>query len=264
MVLPIIFLIDLDGTIHGDCVSQVQEYTLLAKLGARTTNKKFIKGDYKNGLLRPYFSSFMKTIDINRRYTNIETFVYTASEKKWAQHVVPVIEDVVNARFNRPIFHRDYCDMQKDKHKSILTTKKHIFKSLKNKYDLTSMNDLNNRIYLIDNNDTLIEKDFLLKCPTYDYIVQVDLLRQLSPEQKMLHHELIVKKIMGDKIQSKSVFHMMKIVYKYVFQWYKHASESNEKYRKDDFWKKLSILVHTANDQVHLLRKMKTFCATLV
>lgn len=261
MVLPIIFLIDLDGTIHGDCASQVQEYTLLEKLGSRTTNKKFIERDYKNGLLRPYFASFMKTIEINRRHTNIETFIYTASEKKWAQYVVPVIENVVKARFNRPIFHRDYCDMEKEQHKSILTTKKHIFKSLKYKYDLTSINDLTNRIYLIDNNNTLEESDFLLKCPTYDHIVQVDLLRQISFDDKVLHHELIVKKILGDNIQSKSVFHMMKIIYKYVLHMYKQASESNQEYKNDDFWKNISILIHTVKDQVPLLRKMKSLCA---
>ena len=95
MTDPYIFILDLDGTIIGDCTYQVILYNIeqICK-----KNKIKSKGDnvllncYRpnSKLIRPFFKYFIACV--KKVYPNSLFYVYTASEKAWAYKEVAMIE----------------------------------------------------------------------------------------------------------------------------------------------------------------------------
>tara|TARA_B100000405_G_scaffold62921_1_gene42999 strand:+ start:3389 stop:4171 length:783 start_codon:yes stop_codon:yes gene_type:complete len=236
MAPPLVLLIDLDGTVQGDISPQVEEHILLNKLSI-SQNKKSLSNDYTKGLLRPYFTNFVNLIK-KEHAGRIEMFVYTASEKQWAYHIVPIIESITQVKFNRPIFTRNECDMDKEAHKSLVAVKPKIMRSLRKKYSgLTHSSSLDNMIYLIDNNHVLQESKFLLKCPTYGYAVNVDILRNISPELRKKYHAEISSHC-GLPI-GRNMWEMYKNVYLKLYNNYSIIAKTNIRYSKDNYWKKV-------------------------
>jgi hypothetical protein len=236
-VVPYVLLLDLDGTIQGDISPQIQETNLLKALNLKQ-NSKFLKSDYTRGLLRPYFKDFIT--EIFKSHANVELFVYTASEKKWAHQIVGVIESIIGRRFNRPIFTREDCKMTIEQHKSLAHVKPKILKSLRKKYDsVYSEEMLTGKMYLIDNNHVLKEKEYLLKCPTYNHAVLVDVLRNINMDKRIQHHKQISKFCSLDI--SNNLWEMYKNVYLNLYEKSKQCRERNHKL-KDAYWKKVTLL----------------------
>jgi len=127
--VPYIFILDLDGTIIGDCSYQCDVYniqeiirkTLVVKkkdmnkleLGAISRHKtlcdKSLNECYNScsKLVRPFFGIFISKM--RKMFPNSHFFVYTASEKTWALKEINIIEKQNKIKFNRPIFTRDNC-----------------------------------------------------------------------------------------------------------------------------------------------------------
>lgn len=81
------FILDLDGTIIGDCIYQCELYKIgliLGKLGIKIKTSEILEEYYteKSKLIRPNFTYFYNTMKEN--YSSCEFYIYTASEKKWA------------------------------------------------------------------------------------------------------------------------------------------------------------------------------------
>ena len=121
--LPLVVLLDLDGTLVGKVGSILCEYEIgrwlasLGKEGARraTSSGRAAAGVSKAlrdsivrrmcwGIIRPHVHEFCRSLP-----PGVELFVYTASDDGWANFVVPCVEAALNVKFNRPIFARSSC-----------------------------------------------------------------------------------------------------------------------------------------------------------
>ena len=122
---PFVFILDLDGTIIGDCSYQCDLYNIQdifrrnIKLSPKFTKSKtecdkILNSSYSTEslLIRPYFVKFYETI--KKLYPNSFIYVFTASEKTWAHKEIAIIEKQNNIKFNRPIFTRNNCIIDKN------------------------------------------------------------------------------------------------------------------------------------------------------
>lgn len=170
---PLIFILDLDGTVIGDISQQVMLFDMLEeiKLSKKQLDLEEFKYKLSNGLIRPYLINFIN--DIKAHYINVEFFIYTASKKEWAEHLVKHIESTLNIKFNRPIFTRNDClYINNEFKKSISKIKNRIFNTLKKKPELhlLDLKDLKDRIIMIDNSKVFLEHDYnIVYCPTYSF-----------------------------------------------------------------------------------------------
>jgi hypothetical protein len=170
---PLVIVLDMDGTIIGDIRPQLQLVELHKSLKAQdkkvnVLNIKDFQSRLRSGIVRPYFSKFVKKL--KEHNTNVEFFVYTASEKKWAHFLVPQIEKAAGVKFNRPIFTRDDCTS--DYKKTVSNIMGGIFKSLKKRYGVLKKKDMEDRIVIVDNTSEVFDQNnqrFLIHCPTYDF-----------------------------------------------------------------------------------------------
>jgi hypothetical protein len=106
---PYIFLLDLDGTIIGDCSYQCDIYNIQEiirknivlkngniQLGNlvkyKTLCDKMLDNCYnlQSKLLRPHFTTFMT--EMKKVFPNSFFFIYTASDKTWAHKEISIIE----------------------------------------------------------------------------------------------------------------------------------------------------------------------------
>lgn len=247
----IYFILDLDGTIIGDCAYQVimHELECLAKM-----NK--IKSKFNNALLdhyhpqskliRPFFRYFIFVM--KKHYPNCKFFVYTASEKSWAHKEIAFIEKTHRFKFNRPIFTRDDCilDSHGQYKKSVKKVLPKILKSSKKL--ITSP-----KIVVIDNNATFIDyaASFLL-CPTYDFLKFCDLSAMIDSNMTRVH---AIKERVSTHIASKKICkyihtnhdeETIESRHKWLYKKYKRLNSYNKPYKNDDFWKRLanSIITH--------------------
>lgn len=186
---PIVFIFDLDHTIIGDISFNGIEWMILKDINnelSKSNMKQINLTNYKNNLrknldstlLRPYFKQFINYI---QKYENIEIFIYTASEKDWISILLPELENIIQFKFNRPIFTRDYIKIFKQikknsnnntyeeyfYKKSINHIKPILFDVLKTRYNIQDALDIN-KIFFVDNtDDILLEKEYLIKCNPY-------------------------------------------------------------------------------------------------
>ena len=128
-LLPLVMLLDMDGTLVGKVGSVLCEYDLHRTLGAAaapasaaasarpktasvaspTVHKGLrdaIVARLRYGIIRPHVLEFCRGATA---IPGVELYVYTASEAWWAAFFVPCIEAALGVRFNRPIFSRDHC-----------------------------------------------------------------------------------------------------------------------------------------------------------
>ena len=153
---PLIIVLDMDGTIIGDIRPQLQLVELHKSLKSQdkrvnVLNVKDFQSRLRSGIVRPHLSKFIKKL---KEYNNnIEFFIYTASEKKWAHFLVPHIEKAVGVKFNRPIFTRDDCTP--DYKKTVSNIIGGILKSLKKKYGVLLYRQIIMRDSILENHSVL-------------------------------------------------------------------------------------------------------------
>jgi len=243
---PVIFLLDLDGTLQGDVSPQLKEFELVHNVNSqiRCKNKirystKLLFNDMKNGLIRPYVKEALH--EIKSKHKNVEFFIYTASSDEWAKFLLPKIiafgslENIIN----KPFFTRSHC--LPDGRKSISKLKPLIIKSLlgHNKYKNASFK----HIYLVDNNFVLNipEIDRLLHCPTYNYKSLNCPLRNIDEDNLNKYHNFI--SIFLFDMNTIHRLHLMKVYYDRAFKEYVDTEMSNEKYKSDQYWNKFSNIL---------------------
>ncbi len=188
----------MDGTFIGDTTLELCRYEL-----CRSLNMKYVHTDIdyriKNGLSRPYFESFIKTMKL--KYPFSEFYIYTAAEGSWASLMIKNVEQALDIKFNRPIFHRKYCIKHENElKKSLSRVIPIIFKGLKKSYpSLIDKNDLHKNTVLIDNNYivTSIDSERLIKCPTYSYLHVYDPLSGIAISKLEKHFEKVFKILSG-------------------------------------------------------------------
>ena len=246
-IVPFIFVLDLDGTIIGDCSYQILIHNIdnILKQNNQKICNKYILASYydmKSKLIRPYFLYFINNM---KKYNpKSQFYVYTASDTEWANREISFIEKGCNIKLNRPLFTRKDCiidsnGMYKKSIKKILPAIKKNNKGINIDFQ---------NILVIDNNKVFIDhlSNFIL-CPSYDQIMFYDLWKKIKVEN--LHIEEI-KYFVKELIDSNKIcqFHendqnddnINEIIHKWFFKKYKKINKHNRKFAKDMFWKKLT------------------------
>jgi len=184
---PLVLFIDIDGTLVGDVTPQVCEWEIIetvdkSKLSSFRCNLIDI---LIHGLLRPNIADFLT--GVKRIIPDIEFFVFTASDMRWANFLVPCIEKAIDIKFNRPIFTRNHCI---DQRKSLDCVLPHVLRRLKKQHPKISMKSMRERIALVDNNDVLVpcESHRCIKVPTYGFAYYTDILSKLAPRTIEKNH----------------------------------------------------------------------------
>jgi hypothetical protein len=253
---PLVIIIDLDGTIIGDISPQIMTFELFKSL--KSSGYKFsydmsdLRTKLKSGLVRPYFDSFIKTLSSS---LPVEFFVYTASEKNWAEIVIKNIESSYDFKFNRPIFARQYClysEKDREYKKSISLIRPNIIKFLKKKYGVSfTKQDLEKNTLIVDNNNVYHQNDqkHLLLCPTYNYRVPENLVSMIKPDTYRKYHQLInssLKKYIP--LSSSSDYNIFqKEFYMYYISFLDNQLRNNGRYIQDKFWLQLRDIIVTQN-----------------
>ena len=271
---PYVFILDLDGTIIGDCSYQCDVYNIQEIIrGALVTNKqqmnkmqlgaitrqkticdKSLNECYKacSKLIRPFFGVFINKM--KKQYPNSYFFVYTASEKSWAVKEIGIIEKQNNMKFNRPLFTRDDCiiDSSGNIKKSVAKIMPAILKSIR----APKTFDIKNNLLIIDNNPTFIDyKDNLLICPTYNYLQFQNLWDNIPHDyQKIAELKSFVSKL----ISSKKIYarhhnanaQMLERIHRWLYRKYKRVNKYNATFENDTFWKDIASAIEQHNIKV--------------
>lgn len=248
---PLIFILDLDGTIIGDCTYQVILYNIeeiCRKYKIKSTSSDNILLDcYRpdSKLMRPFFKYFITYI--LKHYPNSLFYIYTASEKAWAQKEISLIEKTHNFKFNRPIFTREDCikDSYGQYRKSVKKILPKIIRGNK-KYNIQT-----NKILVVDNNATFIDyaSNFLL-CPSYNYVLFCDVWDKIKKEYlKIMEIYQIIKNLIANnkackycKTNSERIIDTKALEnkHKWLYKKHKKINRDNKKYVGDIFWKNLA------------------------
>jgi hypothetical protein len=186
---PRVLLLDLDGTIVGRVSAIVAEHEALslALAGGSAAATRMMRASVvdrlKYGTVRPHFDTFCR--HATAAGSNVELFLYTASDDRWAAFLVPCLEAAVGVKFNRPIFARKHCVAAGGElRKSIARVLPTVFTRLKKKYGLPNAACLRQRIALIDNTPSVALTDLdatrIVRCPTYDYSYVYDVLGRVD------------------------------------------------------------------------------------
>lgn len=189
---PLFIVIDIDGTLIGDVTPQVCEWELVQKYD-KGKLKQFKKGfcdQLKSGLLRPGFTNFIDQIKV--QHPNSAFFIYTSSEGKWANFLVPCIEQVTGVRFMRPLFTRTHCLKLNDEYKKSLSKiAPKIHERVGNQITLA---DLLSHTFLIDNSNVILkqEEKSIVLCPTYSFVSLRDVTRHFDMETLGRHYTEMV------------------------------------------------------------------------
>jgi len=244
------FILDLDGTIIGDCIYQCELYKIgliLGKLGIKIKTPEILEEYYteKSKLIRPNFTYFYNTMKEN--YSSCEFYIYTASEKKWAELEIKLIEKTLGIKFNRPILTRNECipvetGTKIEYKKSINAIKKKIkFKD----------NDETNKIFIIDDNDVYLDnKEHLLNCCIYNYKLFCNYwdyipIKKIKRKICLAYLQTLINQGRLNPIQKQTQIQMKTQMeyYKWLYNKIKELNKINKKYKKDNFWLKLTKII---------------------
>lgn len=201
--IPLVCVLDIDGTLVGDVRYDVAEWDLLQRIGAapaqRAFRSEFIKR-LEQGLLRPHLSDFivyMKSLPIG-----CEFFIYTASDDDWAKFIVPCIETAARVKFERPVFSRQHCIPVRARrsndvmlYKSLDKISPVICNKLRPRYPRVSPKAVKQGIFLVDNNEVLVpgERHRCIQCPTYNFLPVRNILTLLTHQQVAAHVNTITR-----------------------------------------------------------------------
>ena len=247
-MIPFIFIMDLDGTIIGDCSYQVMIHNtdeLLKSNNHKIQNKDILSKCYEKDskLIRPYFAYFVNKM---RSYNpECQFYIYTASEASWANREIVMIEKGNNIKLNRPIFSRSDCiidsnGMYKKSVKKILPAIQKNNKKIK----ITSKS-----ILVIDNNKVFTDylTNFIL-CPSYDHILFCDLWKKFKIDHLSCQ---FIKQYINELIETNKMCKYNdcldirdevanELKYKWFFKKQRKINKNNKKFSKDMFWKQLA------------------------
>lgn len=256
-MLPYIVVLDWDGTIAGKVDYQCYRHTL--KQCYKQYNIKYKKTNeiplafYPNSnLIRKGLVSFIK--DLQKHYNNnIYFFIYTASEKVWANTEIKWVEETHGISFQRPIFTRDDCiNYSGFCKKSIDKIFPRMIRSIK--VPLTKeqkMEVLNKRLLIIDNNQVYVDmQEKVLLCPDYDFMVFENISEDVNdytfnvPYINELITLLIKQGLMCPlfPVQNDINYTTYKR-YSWLVSKCKEITESNKQYINDSFFKNLKKLI---------------------
>lgn len=271
---PYIFVLDLDGTIIGNCTYQCDIYNIqeLIKSSKKTHLNKYkilcdkcLNDSYneKSLLIRPHFFYFIQSM--KKLYPHSYFYVYTASEKKWANKEIAIIEKNNNFKFDRPLFTRDNCIIENDGNikKSIAK----ILPIIKKHVKFSPTYDIKKHLLIIDNNPTFIDyQDNLLICPTYNYIKFNNLNEIVPYEDNSNIINSYVNKLTKEQRICKNYNNQecMEKIYKWLYKKCKKINRYNSKYLNDNFWKNLVVLIknysikHYTSKNVDIIQKSIT------
>jgi hypothetical protein len=246
MVTPLVVMLDLDGTIIGDIRPQITTYDISNQIKSHGAKLKYTFSDYKmklnGGIIRPSFSEFINRLKKDVPF--IEFFIYTASEKKWASHIISHIEKACSIKINRPLFTRKDCIVKGDNLlKSLAKVKPQVLRVLKKKYGIM---DLTNKILIIDNSPVFIEQDtpYHILCKTYNFVYPENLGAIISHEEYCKHQHIIDRILsshlgVGPGGGSANYFDFQKRFYDVYCTTLKDVIDTNKDYEKDTFFKDL-------------------------
>lgn len=255
---PLVVLLDLDGTIIGDITPQIISFELTKSLkasGAKSSpDTSDLKYKLKSGIVRPFFDTFIKSLTSS--HVPFEFFIYTASEKTWADYVIKSIENTYGIKFNRPIFSRQYCIFDpKDREykKSIGLIRPTLLKALKKKYSVSfTKHDLVQNILIIDNNNVYHSSDQgrLLLCPTYNYRVPENIMAFIKQDTYKTHYQIIhqvLKKYIPFLTLTTDYFTFQKEFYTYYISFIDNQMKTNNKHIQDKYWLYLRDVIVSSN-----------------
>ena len=245
---PICVFFDIDGTLIGDIGPQVWEWEFLTQYepGKIQQFKKNLCAHLQNGLLRPGLANFIDYLR-SRHPDNLELYIYTASDVKWAQFLVPCIEGITGIKFNRPLFTRQNCTVSHGAYrKSLVSTLPTVLKKLKQKHG-PDVELLLSNCTIIDNNNVVKEDSRLVLCPTYNYIDVYDVLRLLSEDTLRTNYNEIKIRLtthgIFPDVGSEVSFSVFKSLYYTALGKYIKDNLKDTIGQKDQFWNKLGSLV---------------------
>ena len=253
MNAPFIFILDIDGTLIGDISPQVMLYEMVqemkttSKKTAMTFDVKDLTYKLENGILRPYFKEFVELMV--SQFTDVELFIYTASQKKWALFLIKHIEKTFNVKFNRPIFTRDDCVLENNTYvKSIENIKPRILSSLKRSYPKLTMDKLNNRMIMIDNSQVFRKNELwkVIICPTYDFKYPENILSKIKPEVFCANHVSICSAVIKYMNQIPFTSKFLKFE-RHFYKTYLQDLFKLKKVNNDTFWIQLGDIIVKKN-----------------
>lgn len=275
--LPFIVILDWDNTIVGKVEYQSQKYSLeqhYKKFGLKVKkNSKVPKAFNKDSkLVRPYFLNFITELT-DYFQGNIYFFIYTASERKWANTEISWLEKSHGIKFQRPIFTRDDCIV--DKSGSYRKSISNIFPRMLRSMGLTKISKeqktelLHQRLLIIDNNAVFNDmKEHLLICPDYNFMVFENLLEDipLSYLQNPNIRQHILSLINMGLIcpffgKNDDINQQMYKKYEWLAIKCKHISENNTYSIKDIFFKYLTGLIVKNNLKIftpNVIKQLQT------
>lgn len=189
---PLVFIIDIDGTLIGNVSPQLCVYDLKQNghVPLRYSYRELF-ARFDAGLLRPYFDTFYKAT--KRRLPNAEFYLYTACEDRWGLFIAGALEKHLGIRFNRPIFTRKSCFSSGGNiTKSISSVLPAIKRGLARRYGKNL--DLASRVMVIDNSCVFPPEDkaMHLVCPSYNLSVPENI-PAIVDEQAFSQHRAAVE-----------------------------------------------------------------------
>lgn len=232
-----VFIIDLDGTIIGDCIYQAEIYKIsliLNKLKIKLKINDILEDCYKEKtrLIRPYFKLFIEKM--KEYYPTSYFYIYTASEKKWAEKEIMIIEKILNIKFERPIFTRKDCQIIiKDDKVNIKKSIENIKKRIKIK---------NSEILIIDDNDVYMDNnERLIKCNIYNYKYFCNYwdyipINKISNKIVLNYLQSLIKNNRLNPIIDKKTMKEQKRYYDWLSEKCDEINRTNKKYKNDKFW----------------------------
>jgi hypothetical protein len=262
---PFVFLLDLDGTMQGNVIPQLNQYSIEVYLNSLTRIENKIKynstdlySDMEHGLIRPHLRDSI--LSMKKKHPNIEFFIYTASDDNWAEFIIPKVVTYLFGNnsniINKPYFTRKHC--HPSGMKLICNVRTHIEKSLKNKYKKPVMNN----IFLVDNNVVLgtSEIKHLIHCSTYNYTQEIDVLRNIKSKIIKTHVKEISEVILNKAIPDLKKF--MFLYNKKMDEEIVMSDKLNEMYLTDEYWLEFSKIVvsHSLKTQQNvslMVRKLR-------
>jgi hypothetical protein len=264
-LLPYVFVIDLDGTIVGRVDFQSQQFVLyntLKQSGFKPVRQNKIPAAfYPNAkLVRPGLRQFMGAL--HEHYNGkAYFFVYTGSEKTWANQEISWIEKTHGIKFMRPIFTRDDCTVDNggNVRKSLTKIWPRVTRALPAMTPKERTFVFEHQTIIIDNNAVFLDHtEKLLVCPTYNFSHLENMLHGI-PQEARSHHNidklilsfinqgLLCPYIESSQNKNNSTDGMRKLSKQYAWLSAKCKSlaDENEKYANDKFWSILKkLLVH--------------------
>ena len=256
-MLPLIIILDWDGTIAGKVDYQSYKHTLqeyYKKNGLKSSSQCPKAFSPQTNLIRKGFSSFIK--DLKTHYqNNIYFFIYTASERKWAVKEIQWVEQSHGIQFQRPLFTRDDCinNVNGSYTKSILKIFPRVLRSI-GKQGLTKAEKeevLHKRLMVIDNNRVYNDMETnLLLCPDYGFAIFEDILADVpvSYLQTPQIHRFVMSLITDGCIcpifpEEQDINKTIYLKYNWLATKCQTIAKENKKYLHDTFFKDLKRLI---------------------